>query len=166
MDCRAIIVIGGYLASGKSTFARRLSKALSIPYFVKDTFKIAICESVQITTREEGSLFSAVTFDAMMYVAERLMETGNSLIIEGNFAPPSLKKVNESGVIEALISKYSYRSLTYRFTGDRRVGQGLLCYLSALKLQQAPTKASNSKWDRSTRLSRNRTFPEKYHDRL
>ena len=44
---KTIIIIEGYLASGKSTFARLLSKTLSIPYIVKDTFKIALCESVQ-----------------------------------------------------------------------------------------------------------------------
>ena len=32
---KTIIVIVGYLASGKSTFARLLSKTLSIPYIVK-----------------------------------------------------------------------------------------------------------------------------------
>jgi len=98
-----------------------LSKTLNIPYIVKDTFKIALCESVQIATREEGSHFSAVTFDAMMYVAERLMETGYPVIIEGNFVPPGMKKVNEAGVIESLIRKYSYRPLTYKFTGDTQV---------------------------------------------
>ena len=124
MMSKAIIVIEGYLASGKSTYARLLSKTLSIPYIVKDTFKIALCESVQITTREEGSRFSAVTFDAMMYVAERLMETGYPIIIEGNFVPPGMKKVNEAGVIESLVKKYSYQSLTYKFTGDTRVLYG------------------------------------------
>ena len=39
---KTIIVIVGYLASGKSTFARLLSKIISIPYIVKDTFKIAL----------------------------------------------------------------------------------------------------------------------------
>ena len=121
MMSKTIIIIEGYLASGKSTFARLLSKTLSIPYIVKDTFKIALCESVKITTREEGSRFSAVTFDAIMYVAERLMETGYPIIIEGNFVPPRLKKVNEAGVIESLIKKYSYQSLTYKFMGDTRV---------------------------------------------
>ena len=120
MISKAIIIIEGYLASGKSTFARLLSKAIRIPYIVKDTFKIALCESVQITTREEGSRFSAVTFDAMMYVAERLMETGYPVIIEGNFVPPGMKAVDEAGVIESLIRKYSFQSLTYKFMGDTR----------------------------------------------
>lgn len=37
-----IIIVEGYLASGKSTFALKLSESLTIPYFIKDTFKIAL----------------------------------------------------------------------------------------------------------------------------
>jgi len=116
-----IIIIEGYLASGKSTFARRLSKEINVPYLIKDTFKIALCDSIQITNREDGRRFSAVTFDAMMYVAERLIETGYPIIIEGNFVPAGIKKTNEAGVIKALINKYPCQSLTYKFMGDTRI---------------------------------------------
>ena len=46
---KKIIVIEGYLASGKSTFAVQLSKTLTIPYLIKDTFKIALCSSLSQT---------------------------------------------------------------------------------------------------------------------
>ncbi|MCL2478561.1 MAG: ATP-binding protein [Treponema sp.] len=115
---RRIIIIEGYLASGKSTFAVRLSGALKIPYVVKDTFKEALCTSMQITNREESSRFSAVAFDGMMYVTERLMETGFPFIIEGNFVPAGVKKKDEAGAIKALIDKYDYRTLTFKFRGN------------------------------------------------
>jgi len=116
-----IIIVAGYLAAGKSTFTIRLSKMINVSYLIKDTFKIALCESAKITNREEGSLFSAVTFDGMMYVVERLMETGYPVIIEGNFVPAGMKKVDEAGVIKAVIAKYGYQSLTFKFTGDTRI---------------------------------------------
>jgi predicted kinase len=116
-----IIIIEGYLASGKSTFAMRLSKELNVPYFIKDTFKIALGANLSIDYKTEGSMFSAVTFNAMMYAAERLMETGVPFIIEGNFVPAGVKPVDEAGVITALIEKYHCRSLTFKFTGDTRV---------------------------------------------
>lgn len=118
---KRIIVVEGYLAAGKSTFARQLSKEINVPYLIKDTFKIALCESVPITNREEGSRFSAVTFDAMMYVVERFMETSCPIIIEGNFVARDMKKKNEAGVIKALVDKYAYQSLTYKFIGDTQV---------------------------------------------
>jgi len=121
MGCKAIIIVQGYLASGKSTFARRLSEKLAVPCFVKDTFKIALCASVPIDNREESSRFSAVTFDAMMYAAEKLMEAGYPVIVEGNFVPAGVKAVNEADVIRSLIEKHAYKPLTYRFIGDTRV---------------------------------------------
>jgi 2-phosphoglycerate kinase len=118
---KKIIVIGGYLAGGKSSFALTLSKELNVPYIIKDTFKIKLCSNIEILNREEKSRFSVVTFDAMMYVAERLMETCFPIIIEGNFVPKGIKKMDEAGVIKALIDKYGYRSLTYKFIGDTKI---------------------------------------------
>lgn len=118
---RKLIVITGYLAAGKSTFALNLSNALTIPYLIKDTFKTALCAGVTISDRAESSRFSAVTFDAMMYVTERLIETGCPVIIEGNFVPYGLKPVDEAGAIKELKDKYGCKTLTYKFTGDNHV---------------------------------------------
>ena len=117
---KKIIIIEGYLASGKSTFALQLSKSINVPYFVKDTFKTAICNNISIADRKESSLFSAVTFNAMMYVTERFFETGSPIIIEGNFVPAGVKKVDEAGAIKRLIDKYNYASLDFKFMGDTR----------------------------------------------
>ena len=118
---RKIIIIEGYLASGKSSFAKRLSKQLNVPYLIKDTFKIALCENIEVSNRSESSHFSTVTFDAMMYVVERMFETGYPIIIEGNFVPAGIKKVNEAGLIKQLIDSYGYDSLTFKFTGNTQV---------------------------------------------
>ena len=118
---KKIIIIEGYLASGKSTYALRLSKALNVPYMLKDTFKIALCKSVTVSNRTESSIFSAVTFDGMMYVAERMLETGAPIILEGNFVSAGIKKVDEAGAIRRLIDKYNYDSLDFKFWGDTRV---------------------------------------------
>ena len=113
-----LIVIQGYLAAGKSTFARQLSTALKVPCFVKDTFKSALCESIELASREESSRFSAVTFDGLLYIAEQMLEAGQPLILEGNFTPPGVKKKDEAGALQALLRRYHCRSLAFRFTGD------------------------------------------------
>lgn len=118
---KKIIIIEGYLASGKSTFAKQLSKQINVPYLIKDTFKIALCENIEVSNRTESSRFSTVTFDAMMYVAERMLETGYPIILEGNFVPVGIKKVNEAGIIKRLIDSYRYDSLTFKFTGNTQV---------------------------------------------
>lgn len=118
---KKVIIIEGYLASGKSTFALQLSKSLNIPYLIKDTFKIALCKNVSVTNRAESSVFSTVTFDGMMYVTERMLETSNPIIIEGNFVPAGVKRVDEAGAIKRLIDKYNYTSLDFKFLGDTQV---------------------------------------------
>ena len=118
---KGIIIIEGYLASGKSTFALQLAKAINVPYLIKDTFKIALCESISVANRGDSSRFSTVTFDAMMYVTERMLEAGYPIIIEGNFVPAGVKKTDESMRIKHLICKYGYTSLTFKFMGDTQV---------------------------------------------
>jgi len=118
---KKIIIIAGSLASGKSTFAKRLSRAVNVPCLIKDDFKSALCASVAIGGREESSRFSAVTFDGMMYVAGRLFEVGSPVIIEGNFVPAGVKKVDEAGAIRRLIGEYGYTPLTFKFAGDTEV---------------------------------------------
>ncbi len=105
---KKIIVINGYLADGKSTFAIRLSERFCVPCFIKDTFKVAICKHVELNSRAEKSLFSTVTFDSMMYVLEQMMKCGYPAIIEGNFMPTGTKKTDEAGTIQRLIHKYGY----------------------------------------------------------
>jgi len=118
---KKIIVVTGYPASGKSTYAKELSKSLNIPCLIKDTFKIAICANISVTSVEESKLYSSVTFDAMMYVVERHMETNSPIIIEGNFVPAGIKDTDESQVIRTLIDKYNYQSLAFKFFGDTRI---------------------------------------------
>ena len=109
------------MATGKSTFALQLSKSLNIPYLIKDTFKIALCKNISVTSRTESSVFSTVTFNGMMYVAERMLETNIPIIIEGNFVPADVKKIDEAGAIKRLIDRYNYTSLDFKFMGDTRV---------------------------------------------
>ncbi len=118
---KKLIVISGYLAGGKSTLAVMLSDKLQIPCFIKDTFKIALCKNVELTSRAEKSRFSVVTFDAMLYAAEQLMKPGYPLILEGNFLPAGIKKTDEAGELKVLIQKYGYEVLHYRFYGDTKV---------------------------------------------
>lgn len=116
-----VIVIEGYLAAGKSSFAEKLSQELKVPCLIKDTFKTALCSTVVMEDRKLSSRFSAITFDGMLYVAERLLEVGCHLIMEGNFVPAGVKDRDESDAIRKVLEKYRSESLMFKFTGDTKV---------------------------------------------
>jgi hypothetical protein len=82
---------------------------------------MAMCSNLSNLNRTEKSQFYVVTFDAMMYAAERLIEVGYPVIIEGNFVPHGIKKIDEAGAIKSLIDKYDCQSLTYKFMGDTEI---------------------------------------------
>ncbi len=115
-----LIVITGYLASGKSTFASTLSERLRVPCFIKDRMKIALCESLGPISKAESSRFSAVTFDGMLYAAGQLLAVGQPAILEGNFVPAGLKKTDEAGEIRELAGRFGAETLTFFFRGDTR----------------------------------------------
>jgi len=120
--CKKIIIIGGYCATGKTTFAARLSQELGITYFAKDMVKIALNRSFSVNDRADSKRLSAIAFDSMAFAVERHMEVGQPIIIEANF----VMRENHGGLREGdalrdLIDRYGYQSLTYIFVGEMPV---------------------------------------------
>jgi len=117
-----IIIVAGYVAAGKTTFALNLSKELNIPCFSKDLLKLAISRSIPVNNREDGKRLSAATFDAIAFITEKFMETGMPLIIEANFVmTENHNNIREGETLKLLIDKYGYQTLTYILLGDSRV---------------------------------------------
>ncbi len=110
-----LIIVGGLLASGKSTFAKRLSEELGIPYYDKDTMNEVIGKQIALYSIEDRKRLSVASFEALMHIAERELASGNTLILESNF-----KKGEEQRVIEAA-EKFDAEVLTYIFTCDMKV---------------------------------------------
>lgn len=57
----------------------------------------------------------------VLYVTERMLETNTPVIIEGNFVPAGVKKIDEAGAIKHLVTKYNYTSLDFKFMGNTQV---------------------------------------------
>ena len=107
-----LILIGGYGAAGKSTFARNLSQKLNIPCFIKDTIKETLGDGFG---PESGEVFEKggwATFLIMLHITESFMHAENICILESNF------KMSEIEQIKILLEKYNGECLTFRFRGD------------------------------------------------
>lgn len=112
---KVLIVVAGCVAGGKTTFSQRLSAELGIPVFNKDLIKITMGNHIEVKNREDSKTLSRATFDIMAHVAECLMKTGQTLVLESNFIRA------EGEVLRELAERYAYRLLTFVFTGDLRV---------------------------------------------
>lgn len=105
-------MVGGYCATGKSTFARRLSERLGVPCFCKDTVKEAMADGFGEGDEAVFKHGSAATFRVMLHVAESVLQVGGACILEANF------RLSEGEDLKRLVEKYDARCLTYVFTGD------------------------------------------------
>ena len=107
-----IIIVGGYCATGKSTFSCKLSQLLNIPCFNKDIIKEVLGDGFGPDHNMVEQKGSATTFLLMLHIAERFLQTGKPCILESNF------KLQEIEQIKILLEKYNCRCLTYIFKGD------------------------------------------------
>jgi predicted kinase len=107
-----IIIVGGYCATGKSTFARKLSQLLNIPCFIKDVIKEVLGDGFGPENNMVEKRGSAATFLLMLHIAECFLQAGNVSILESNF------KAKEIEQLKVLLEKYKAECLTFIFKGD------------------------------------------------
>ena len=107
-----IIVVGGYCATGKSTFSRKLCGLLNIPCFNKDVIKEVLGDGFAPENNMVEKKGSAATFLLMLHIAECFLQAGKPCILESNF------KIKEIEQLEILLERYNCKCLTFNFKGD------------------------------------------------
>ena len=114
-----IILVGGYCAAGKSTFARKLSQELNIPCFEKDKIDETMCDgfgSEIVTIFEKYKKGSEnVAFALMLHITELLLQTDKMCILESAFSPEEIDK------IKITLEKYNGKCLLFVLKGDPEV---------------------------------------------
>ena len=110
-----IIIVGGYCATGKSTFSRKLSRLLNIPCFNKDVIKEILGDSLSPEDNMIDKKGSNTTFLLMLHIAEQFLMSKKICILESNI------KLNESELIKKLLEKYNCECLTFIFKGNLEV---------------------------------------------
>ena len=107
-----VIIITGWCASGKSTFADRLAEAINIPCISKDRFKESMADGFiddKKTLQQRGSKAAMGVF---LHIAECLIKTDTMCILESAFTAQQIEKV------KVLTEKYNAECLTFQFVGD------------------------------------------------
>jgi predicted kinase len=107
-----LIIITGFLATLKSTVARKLSKDLNILTINKDDLKEMLGDTIGFTNRQENLKLSEASFAFIKMISEKEISLGHDLIIESNF------KNKELDELKSLLDKLDCKVLTLFHQGD------------------------------------------------
>lgn len=111
---KKLILIGGDLAGGKSSFAEILRKRFGVMVINKDKIKEILGDTIYAKNREENKRLSVISFHIMQYILEK---NEAILVLESNF------KEAEAQWLTAWTEENGVPVLTLRFTGNSRVLQ-------------------------------------------
>ena len=87
---KKLILIGGVLAGGKSTFSHIVGSRFGIPVINKDRLKEILGDNIPTANREENKKLSVISFELMMYL---IGCEGDVLILESNFKDYELDEI-------------------------------------------------------------------------
>ncbi|WP_102410863.1 AAA family ATPase [Beduinella massiliensis] len=79
------ILICGAPASGKSTLARELSRALALPLMSKDDIKEILFDTLGFESRAEKVALGEAAMHMLYAFAETMMRAGQTFMLENNF---------------------------------------------------------------------------------
>jgi len=109
---KKIILVGGDLAAGKTTFAKKIAHELNLIVLNKDTIKEILGDNIGFKDRAENLRLSYATFELFKYLAKEFMEKEISFILESNFRERELR------YLEELTNEYHYQAISFILTGD------------------------------------------------
>lgn len=101
-----IIIVSGASATGKTTLSKNLSNKLKIPVINKDEIKELLFDFLGTKDEEWALRLGSSSFELTYLLAEKLCQTRNAFIIEGNYDNKYAAKT-----FNAIKSKYNYRIL-------------------------------------------------------
>lgn len=112
-----IIIITGDLAAGKTSYGKKISNELKIPFFSKDEIKEVLYDSMNNndTDYESKRKIGKNSYDIFYYIIEQHLKVGLPIIAESNFGKEAIP------VIKNLLDKYNCKCITIRFEADLEV---------------------------------------------
>jgi len=111
-----LIIINGMPATGKTTIAKSLSDQLAVPVIAKDTIKEFLFDTLGIKDREWSRILGAASSDVLYLLADALLGSGQSIILESAF-----ERQYAAPQIEALRHKYHPEVTEIYCTTERAV---------------------------------------------
>jgi predicted kinase len=80
-----VVLVNGKPATGKTTIAKKFAKRLGVPFVGRDDIKEKLFDTLGVGNREWSRKMGKASFDLMYYVVEKLLQTGQSFVVETVF---------------------------------------------------------------------------------
>lgn len=109
---KKLLLIMGDLASGKSTFAGKLSKRYHTVLFCKDPIKETLGDTFGYSNRAENLKLSQGTAELFYLIVSEFGKVEQDLILESNFRIGELEKLHK------IAAEQDYQVLTLVLRGD------------------------------------------------
>ena len=107
-----LIIIAGMPASGKSTYAKKLSRAIGYPIIEKDNIKEELFDTIGFNCYAEKRRHDVAATAVLLRVADDILACGQSLIMVNNF------RDDAKDALEKLIHRYDCKCVIVFFGGD------------------------------------------------
>jgi predicted kinase len=92
-----LILVSGLPASGKTSLAEEIGKALALPIFNKDAIKELLFDTLGWSSRDWSKKLGAASTELLWFITKRHLQAGASIVLESNFvkefADPQIAKL-------------------------------------------------------------------------
>lgn len=109
---KKLVLIGGVLAAGKSSYANIIKEKFCLNVITKDRLKEILGDNIYVKNRDENKKLSVISFEIFRYLLECNMST---IVFESNFKDYELVELKK------LCDELNYEVLSIVFDADDRI---------------------------------------------